>query len=210
MAEELGKIEKPEAKSFKGKRKLYIVPLLFSADSAPAEYVEKYNLYWEQARQHVANLESKTGKINHVYHESIALTGDEGLNLMEKLNPPGHQITTEKCQAGDVFEVTEDKELTEEAIDWERFLLAGFVSQKVANKVSEFYMETLRKRYQYITDKINETLKSGEAGMLMIREGHMVQFPQDIEVFAVAPPVLDEIHRWQRDRQSTAPKEETE
>jgi len=27
-----------------------------------------------------------------------------------------------------------------------------------------------------------------------------VQFPPDIEVFSVAPPVLDEIHRWLRDR----------
>ena len=70
-------------------------------------------------------------------------------------------------------------------------------------------METLRKRYQHITDKINETLKTDEAGMLMIREGHMVQFPQDIEVFAVAPPVLDEIHRWQRERQQTETKEES-
>ena len=36
--------------------------------------------------------------------------------------------------------------------------------------------------------------------LLFIREGHRVQFPPDIEVFSVAPPVLDEIHRWLRDR----------
>jgi hypothetical protein len=30
----------------------------------------------------------------------------------------------------------------------------------------------------------------------------MVQFPQDIEVFSVAPPVLDEIHRWLRESSS--------
>ena len=28
----------------------------------------------------------------------------------------------------------------------------------------------------------------------------MVQFPGDIEVFMVAPPALDAIHRWLRDR----------
>ena len=30
MAEELGKIEKPEVESYKGERNLYLVPLLFS------------------------------------------------------------------------------------------------------------------------------------------------------------------------------------
>jgi len=28
----------------------------------------------------------------------------------------------------------------------------------------------------------------------------MVQFARDIEVFSVAPPALDEIHRWLRER----------
>ena len=37
----------------------------------------------------------------------------------------------------------------------------------------------------------------------------MVQFPGDIEVFSVAPPALDEIHRWQRNRQTTEKKEES-
>jgi hypothetical protein len=28
----------------------------------------------------------------------------------------------------------------------------------------------------------------------------MIQFPKDVEVFSVAPPALDEIHRWLRSR----------
>jgi len=39
-----------------------------------------------------------------------------------------------------------------------------------------------------------------QAGLLFIREGHLAQFPKDIEVFSVAPPALDEIHRWQREQ----------
>ncbi len=82
----------------------------------------------------------------------------------------------------------------------------GFISQKAAKMVSEFYIEALRKRYEHIARRIDETLKVNEVGMLFIREGHMVQFPQDLEVFSVAPPALDEIHRWQRDRSSTDKK----
>ena len=202
MAEELGKIEKPEAGQFKGKRKLYLVPLLFSWEGAPEEYAEKLNLYWQQVREHIANLESKVGKVNRVYHESISMAGEDGLKVLEKLNPSTCQIARDKCQSGAQLEATEDKELAEESMDWQRHLLMGFVSQKVAKMVSDFFAEASRKRYEHIAERTNETLKDNEVAMLFIWEGHMVQFPPDIEVFSVAPPVLDEIHRWLRDRPS--------
>lgn len=209
MAEQLGKIEKPEAKRFTSKRKLYLIPLIFSGKEAPPEYVEKFNLYWEQVGEHVANLESKIGRVSHIYHESITLNGEDGLKAMEKLNPSSCRIAKERCQSGAVLEATEDKELVEETIDWERFLLTGFISQKVAKTVSEFYVEALRKRYEHIARRIDETLKDNEVGMFFIREGHMVQFPQDIEVFSVAPPALDEIHRWQRESSATEKRDES-
>ncbi|MFC1949965.1 hypothetical protein ACFLW0_07335, partial [Chloroflexota bacterium] len=71
MAEELGKIEKPEAEQFKSKRKLFLVPLLYSWEEAPAEYKEKFELYWQQVKEHIANLESKIGTVTRIYHESI-------------------------------------------------------------------------------------------------------------------------------------------
>lgn len=207
MTDELGKIEKPQAEQFRGKRKLYVVPLLFSSENAPQEYLEKFNRYWEQVSQHIANLESKINKVSHVYHEAITLAGEEGIKLMEKLNPVSCRLAQDKCQQGAVLEAAEDIELANEAMDWERFLIIGFISQKVAQQVYEFYLEALRKRYEHIARIIDETLKPDEVGILMIREGHMVQFPSDIQVFSVSPPALDEIHRWQRDRLSTEKKE---
>ena len=209
MAEQLGKIEKPEAKDFTSKRKLYLIPLIFSGKEAPPEYVEKFNLYWEQVGEHVTNLEAKIGKVSHIYHESIVLAGEDGLKAIEKLSPSSCHVAREKCQSGAMFEATEDKELADESLDWERFLLMGFISQKVAEMVSQFYVEALKKRYEHVARRIDETLKADEAGMLFIREGHMVQFPQDIEVFSVAPPALDEIHRWQRERLATEKKDES-
>jgi len=203
MSEELGKIEKPEASQFQEKRKLYLIPLLFSWEDAPPEYTEQLNLYWQQVREHIANLESRIGKVNRVYHEAITIAGEEGLKVMEKLNPSACQLVRDKCQSGAEFEVVEDKELSEESMDWERHLLMGFLSQKVAKVVSDFYVEASRNRHEHIVRKIDETLKDNEVAMLFIRESHMVPFPQDIEVFSVAPPVLDKIHRWLRDRSST-------
>jgi hypothetical protein len=202
MAEELGKIEKPEAKQFSEKRKLYLVPLLYSWEDAPLEYAVKFGLYWEQVKEHVANLESKIGTVNRVYHESVTAASEEGLKILEKLNPASSQVVQEKCHCGAQFEMMEDKDLVEESMDWERHLIMGFLSEKVANIVSQFFSEALRKRYEHIARRINETLKENEVALLIIREGHMVQFPSDIEVFIVAPPVLDEIHRWLRDHRT--------
>ena len=203
MTEELGKVEKPEADKFKNKRKLYLVPLLFQWTEAPEEYIEKFNLYWQQVREQVANLESTIGKVSRIYHESITMAGEEGLKVLEKLNPVSCQIVRDNCQSGAQLEVTEDTALAEESMDWERHLLMGFMSQKVAKMVADFFDEASKKRYEYIGKKINETLKDKEAAMLFIREGHRVQFPKDIEVFMVAPPALDDIHRWLRDSSST-------
>jgi len=210
MTEELGKIEKPAAESFKEARKLYLVPLLFTGEDAPAEYIEKFNRYWEQIGQHISNQESKVGKVNRVYHEQISLGGDEGIEMIEKLSPASCQLTREKCQNGAVLEATELAELTYECIDWERCLLIGFLSQKIAQMISENYHQSSRKRYEHIAGRIDETLLANEVAVLFIREGHMVQFPQDIEVFSVAPPALDEIHRWLRERSSTDTKGEPE
>ena len=210
MAEELGKIEKPEAGQFENKRKIYLVPLLYSWEGAPTEYVEKFNLYWQQVSEHIANLESKIGEVNRIYHESITIAGEDGLKVLERLNPASCQIAMEKCQSGAQVEVAEDAELTEENMDWERHLLMGFISRKVAKIVSDFFMEASKKRYEYIARRIDETLKGKEVALLFIREGHGVQFPPDIEVFSVAPPALDEIHRWLRDRSSRDEKGDRE
>jgi hypothetical protein len=207
VPEELGRIEKPEAARFEDRRKLYLVPLLFSWQGASEEYVEKLGSYWHQVSEHLANLESKMGTATRIYHESLNLGGDEGLKTLEKLNPPAFQIISDRYQKGAQLEVVEDEELAQESMDWERHLLLGFLSQKVARKVSELFAEASKRRYEHIARIIDENLEKNEVALFFIRENHMVQFPQDIEVFSVSPPMLDEIHRWLRDRSSAAESE---
>ncbi len=210
MTEPLGQIEKPEVSKFLGKKKIYLVPLILRAHEPHAEYIEKVELYWKQVVEHVASLETKIGKVNHVYHESVLSAGDEGLNFLEKASPESFRIAREKCLNGATLEVIEDKELVEESMDWERFVMIGFMSEKVARLVTDSYLEAYKNRYDYISRKLSETLKEGEAALFFLREGHRVQFPKDIEVFSVAPPVLNELHRWLRDRQAKQEKEQKE
>jgi len=200
VPEQLGKIERLEAEHFKQGKKLYLVPLVYSGEKAPEEYKEKCNRYWQQVTEQLTNLTSKIGRVNRVYHESIFQSGEDGTNALKRLDPGGYQIARNQCNDGAVFEAVEDEALFEEVMDWQRCLMLGFMSDKVAAKVSELYVEATKKRNEFIASKISETLKEDEAGLLFMREEHSVQFPGDVEVFSIFPPALDEIHRWLRDQ----------
>ena len=200
MAPELGKINKPEAGSFKHSRKLFLVPLIYSSKEAPPEYIEKFDLYWQQVNEHIENLETKLGQIKRVYHESITVADENSFQIMERLNPKSCQIARQKVENGAKIEVIEDRQLAEECMDWERCLLVGLLSDTVIRKVSESYIEASRKRYEHIGKRIDKTLEADEIAVLFIREGSLMQFPKDVEVFSVSPPALDEIHRWLRSR----------
>jgi len=200
MPEQLGKIERLEAERFKQGKKLYLVPLVYSGEEAPDEYKEKCSRYWQQVAEQLTNLASKIGRVNRVYYEAIFQSGEDGMKVMEKLNPSGYQIAKTQCDNGAILETVEAEELFEEVMDWQRCLMLGFISDKVASKVSEFYVEAARKRNEFMAKKISETLRDDEAGLLFIREEHSVQFPSGVEVFSIFPPALDEIHRWYRDQ----------
>lgn len=202
MSEELGRIERPEAERFKQRKKIYLVPLIYDAQGAPEEYKDKCRRYWQQVEEQLNNLSTKIGRIKHVYHETIFQSGQEGIKAAERMNPGSYEIVRRQCENGASFEAVEAKELFEEVLDWQRCLMLGLISPAVANKVSEFYAQAARKRNEFIARRISETLGEGEAGLLFISEGHGVQFPQDVEVFNVFPPALDEIRRWLRDQAS--------
>lgn len=202
MSERLGKIERLEAESFRKGKKVYLVTLVYCGEQAPDEYKEKCRNYWQQVETQLANLASKIGKVDRIYHESVFQAGEDGMRALEKLNAGSCRIAKTECDSGASLEAIEDEELFKEVMDWQRCLMLGFMSEKVESKVSAFYIEAARKRNEAMIGRIAETLQENEAGLLFVGEGHSLQFPVDIEVFSVVPPALDEIHRWLRDRAS--------
>jgi len=208
MAEELGKIEKPAVDDFKKGRKLYFVPLVYCGIESPDEYLEKYNKYWEQVEKQISDLELKLGKVCRIYHELIPQSSEDGMKAIESLNEKSHQTVKHRLDTGAQLEATEEIEILTEFMDWSRCLAIGIQNQKVFTRIYESYTEASKKRNEHITRQIDETLKADEIGILLMREGHQVQFPPDIEIFYVAPPALDEIKRWLRDCESRPPEEE--
>jgi hypothetical protein len=208
MAQELGKIEKPSAEKYKGARKLFFVPLIFSPRDVQRELFEKIFRYWDQVESQLLNLELKLGVVKKIYHELVPVGGAEGCKIIEELNSTSYGIVKARIDKGAELHGLEDAELLTESMDWTKCLAVGLQNQKVFDKVYEFYIEAYRKRNEHIAKRIDETLKEGEAGVLLMREGHQVQFPSDIEVFYVSPPGLDEIKRWLRSREMEEEKTE--
>lgn len=204
MSEELGKIERPSVGEFKVGRKLYFVPLIFTPRKPPADLQEKVNSYWDQVEAQVANLEVKLGSVNKVYHELVPVGGEDGAKAVEELSKGSYKIAKARLEKGAELQPIEDGGLLAEFMDWSKCLVIGLQSEKAITRVYEFYLEAQKERNEYIAKQIDETLKNGETAIVLMREGHQVQFPSDIQVFYVAPPGLDEIKRWLRERETEA------
>lgn len=150
----------------------------------------------------MSELELKLGKVEKIYHELIPAGGKDGVKVIKGLNDKSYQTIKNRLDKGARLEATEDSELLTEFMDWSRCLALGLQNRKVFIKIYESYTEASKKRNEHIARQIDETLKADETGVLFMREGHQVQFPPDIQVFYVAPPALDEIKRWLRDREA--------
>ena len=196
MATPIGKIPKPEASKYDGKRKLILVPLLLTNPDTSEEGKNLLETYWNDVRNHIHNLEKPLGTVSHVYHEAISENGQEGLKIINAINPIGCSLITELSKSTATVESTDDKSVLEESTDWQRCLSIVLVSENVMNTIMDLYRKSIDNRYAHINNQINNTLKDSEAGVLFIREDHKVQFAPDIQVFYVSPPSLDPVKKW--------------
>jgi len=202
MTEQLGKIEKPPVEEFRTGRKLFFAPLIFTPKEPQADFLELVNSYWSQVEAQVSKLEATLNKVNKVYHELIPVGGKEGMKAIKGLNSGSYQIAKARLKKGAKLLPIEDSELLTEFMDWSRCLAVGLQNSRVFARVYESYVEAHKSRNIHMAKQIDETLKSDETGILLMREGYQVQFPSDIQVFYIAPPSLDEIKRWLRARET--------
>ena len=196
MAEELGRIQRPPASQYEGRRKLLLVPLVYGPQADSPEGAAVLQNYWEQMQTQVEALEGALGGLHHIYHESLTVGGDAGLEQLGAADQRSHAFITGKTASGAVLEATEDMDVLLETLDLQRCMMIPLASTTVASKLQEWHSDSNRQRYEHIANKIDSTLGENETGLLMISERHQVQFPSDIEVFYVSPPALDDYRRW--------------
>ena len=210
MTTPLSQFPKPEAEQYKGKRKLFLVPNFSFPRDAPDELNQLLDRYWSEVREHIDNLERSLSTVTHVYHETVFSKGEEGMKMLESVNPNGYSFIQAMCSSTARLEATEDRALLEESSDWQRCITMGLLSQKVMSAALKGYQQATSGRFEHIGSRVDETLGEGEAGVIFVREDHRIQWPSDIQVFYVAPPALDALKRWIDDQIRTAPQGPTE
>ena len=188
-------------------RKLYLVPLVLEMQEGPEGYGEKLASYWREVGEHVSKLEARFGQVQKIYHESLASGGDEGLKVIEQINPKAYRLIDRKVKRGADLVSVEDVELLQETFDWGR-CLAVVAGPKVLRQVSTAYQEASRKRTQVMVSRIDTSLQDDEAALLIIGQEHALQFPNNIQVFYTSPPSLDEVRRLLREYSARADEAE--
>jgi len=208
MAEELGKIERPDVTEFKKGRKLFFVPLVMSIGEGDLDLAMRIGKYWDQVDSQLTHLENRLGRVTCIFYEMVTAGGEEGLKTIETMCRDSLRITRSRIDMGARLQPLEDAELLFEYLDWGRCLNLGLQSQSVFNHVYEAYKKAQTNRNETIARRIDENLGNDESGILIMQEGHGVQFPPDIQVIYVSPPALDELKRWLRDREEKREKEQ--
>lgn len=199
---ELGQIDKPDAQSFAGKRKLYCVASIFSVEDAPDDYKGLVNKYWDEIIGQIEKIEA-AGKIRKIFCEIILEGGEESLAILAKINDRIPALIKKKQGEGVELVPLESPELLGPYTDWSNCLRVVY-TKEVFTKVLEFYNEFAEKRLRYILKVIEDNLAEAEAGLLILKDEDRVklQFPKDIEVFLITPPSYDDIIRWFREKMS--------
>ncbi len=210
MTTPLTQIARPEARQYTGQRKLFLVPIFLFPPDIPEDVAQLLERYWSEVRDHIQNLERTLGSVKYVFHETIYADGEEGMRMVEAMNPFGGTFIQAICSGDASLESTEDRAIVEEHSDWQRCLSIGLMSEKVMNLAISGIQETTRQRFEHIGQRISDTVKEDEVGTLFISEGHSVQFPSDIQVFFVAPPALDAVKRWINDQMRATTQPQTD
>lgn len=160
-----------------------------------------FDQYWNQVEEHVSNLE-KMGPPKKIFHEMIFSSGQDGLQTVKAHNERTFQFVKAKVDQGTSLEPLEHEKLFSEYLDW-TMCLSVVRNSEVAKKILEFYKDAEQRRDREAVNKINKTLKKGQAAILLMRDENRIriqpQLSKDINVFLVRPPALNDIFRWLRD-----------
>jgi len=204
MAQELGQIKKPKVAVFLEARKLFCLPLIPSIkmEEGSEDLRNSIDLFWREAGKQIVDLE-RAGRVSYVFYESVTKDGEAGLEMVKQISEQSYGIVKEKLGQGAELVIIEDEEVLGEFVDWSICLSVVRKSQKVFDKILEFYSNASKRRCEGNAKTIDDTLKKGEAALLVMTEENRIQIqsylPSDIEVFLIHPPALNDFQRCFRD-----------
>lgn len=139
-------------------------------------YEAEVNRFWDELECQLTQL-----KVDRVYNDSLPLGGDAGRELAEKIAAAGsrnYQLLCRLVAMGAQLEATEDPRLLQEEVGYiERIVSATSLAEKeaLAEKHKHRLLELIQERDRYIAQRIHESLREGERGMIFLGASHDLQ-----------------------------------
>ena len=196
MAQEFGKIEKPLAKSFENKRIVLLVPLLSYVPDGDLLGSTILDNYWNEVNSQIMSLQTTLGSIKSVYIEYLTEDERDNSNGLDFLPKGLKAVLDSNIKDNNIVKATEDQNILAQLLDLQMIMMPSFRSKTVSSEMQNWLSRVLKQRYEYISNKIDQTLPDNQIALLFINEHHKIQFPSDVEVIFISPPSLDTYRRW--------------
>lgn len=217
---ELGKIDKPEAKSFVSKRKLYVVPTLPFEELALQLELDNALIerFWSEVREKIDHFVSNYGNINMLYVEGINEDENVGLEFFEKYGKESSHYMVikslvDKGAAIKGIEKSEYVKLSKLLFDEysksflpeTKELHEGFYGRNIdfdgwRNYLVKRILGTQEEMSKLASKIMGETLGEAGSGALVITDQRPIEFPENTDVFQIRPPAFDDITRSMREK----------
>jgi hypothetical protein len=167
-------------------RTLLIVPRMYTkaefideASYVPDDYEAKCEEFW---RYMTEKLSVFRGQIRKIFRESLSTNTKEALLALSGDEHQGRSVLVSLLDDGAELESTEDPILMAETQSWIE-MMRGTPNVMV----SELCGQSLAERNRYVANRVGESLREGEVGLLLIDSRRRIEPPQDIRVIRVCP-----------------------
>ena len=151
--------------------------------------------FWLEVEVQISLLERNFGEVRKIYREANYLDGEAGLKNLQAIDAKEYQFIKGKFEKGATLKALEDKEILLELTDFQLFLTIRSSGKEVLERCA-------------FPSSFQKVSAVGETGILLMRkeEGMRIQFPPEINVILVRPPVSSEMEKWEFEHRNQSGK----
>jgi hypothetical protein len=180
-------------------RTIFIIPKMFTerevqewVSEVPRDFNQKSKEFWEYVEDRLRSQRH----INILYYDSLVLDEREkAVEFVKKSHEQCYNIVQRYNDAGAQLRSTEDSVLVQETASWASMLRTN--ENDIA--AQEMLVKNMVDRDRYVAQKISESLKDGETGILFLSPGRRIgeYLASDIRAIKIQPfDPTDYLNSW--------------
>jgi hypothetical protein len=186
-------------------RTLFVIPKMFTLDemkgissTVPDDCDQKSKEFWDYVDDRLRSLRS----VQRLYYDSLTKKAEdeeqqkEALEFIKKNHKHCYDLVRKFVEAGAKLEPTEDPLLVQEALAWISMINDD---KNLDLGTQEMLAKNMIDRDKYIAERISESLKDREIGILFLAPGRQTveRIPPGIRVIKIQPfDPSDYLNSW--------------